>query len=139
MRRDSSLIRSLAGCAPAVFVVCWWSFASVAQAGPPMMTDDPGTPGRWQVFGDVGFDWAIKQANLVWAGVAGSVELDGDLTLLVEVHAEAPVDGASLEVAVNVGLTYEFDETFTLLASGGTATWTGGPDVLGYLGLQTHF
>jgi hypothetical protein len=97
------------------------------------------TSGRWQIFGDLGFDWAIKAVSLVWGGVAGSVELDNDLTLLLEAHVEVPVDGSSVEVALNAGLTYEFNETFALLASAGTATWTGGPDLITYVGLQTHF
>lgn len=94
--------------------------------------------GKWQLYGDVGFDGAIGQTSLVWAGVAALVEVTDGLEVTAEIHVEIPVDGSSADLAANAGLTYELDETFTLLASGGTAAWTGGPDALAYLGLQSH-
>ena len=95
--------------------------------------------GTWQVYGDVGFDWAIYESDIVWAGIAGQAEVADGFDVMAEVHVEVPTDASGAGVAANVGFTYDFNDTFTLLASGGTAAWTGGPDLLAYLGLQSRF
>ena len=91
---------------------------------------------KFQVIGDAGYVIAIQNTDVVWAGAAGIGEIKEALDLMAEVHVEVPGDASSVEVVANAGFTYEFNETFALLASAGSAAWTGGPDFLAYAGLQ---
>jgi hypothetical protein len=108
-----------------------FSQSPFAKGGPPLITDDPGTPGdgRWEFNIATQIDpngentvYQIPQIDANY-GLAVGYEIEKDRELLAEVHARCPI-GEGLELLPEIGTRYAFSEAMSFIAAFGHTTET---------------
>jgi len=99
------------------------------------------TLGPVAIDAEVGYTYQQDSSDEVLYGLALSYAPTKKLDLLGEIHAVAERGSGDDERVFNLGLTLDFDETYTVLASAGRSLGQPEPDepnLLVYLGLQLH-
>jgi len=95
--------------------------------------------GDYFLVGEIGYNFNSVEENTWQVGVVLNREIQKGWNILGELHAQIPIAFDQSVYILNLGSTFDFNPTYTLLASAGTSFATSPSFWVSYLGIQLHY